>query len=1191
MKRFCCLLVAATVRGLAAGTVFLWPCDDGGTPPAKVRCAGRTGHDGRISPAKQAAFLKGKDGTRLRLDGASVVIPPSPELDMTAGFILSARCDPDFTAGKDRKWMGLISKGKNYSSGYALMFDPAGAILLTLKTDRELLWLQTKGGAVRSGKEQTVTVSAHDGMAKIYVDGNLIASRKYKGKLQDAGHPLYIGAGYYGYFGTVRDVKLGSFDEAALPENRALGSAGKKHEWKFGDGDGSAVVKCSSTPMLDGKIRSIGKSRWAQADERGFFLRLDGASVEIPFLKNIDYPEGFILEAEFSVDFKASPRSKWFGLLSTGKNYSSGYAVLIRPDGALLLTLLTDKENLWCQTKAGMIGNNRDCKLQIFAGGGTVKIFADGKLIAKRNYRGNLITRGQPLFIGTTYYPFFGNIYNVKIQPWDKTLVPAETAVREVPKAVFKPQPIVDPPGTVIVSDFGKFRPAPETGAGADPRYWCFGRTFKTGPEGTLYPPQIDAGTISWHSDLKGRYDFYLCGRLLSRPTRLQLTIGDDPQAYFVSGAAQAEFNAVHRNYEVCIARDLAMDDLKITFYPGTSYYLGYLKFIPVANRRPRENTPDPDVSVTRGPAEKVSPAEAVAACAPLFTERKYVESRPAPPVSEISRERGFQIFSHPWMRLLFTNSCAAEDTGKAVLKVATAPGEYEPATLGVRGLRDAGNVSLKLCRPFDGGISAEIAVVESIPKRSTNYHGKSEYMTAPQYLEKTDTVEVKKEIARQFWITFHVPGGTPPGRYRGEFELISGAGRETIPAEVEVYPFELEAPRMSYGMWVQLFNERVVREDFDAMGKHGINWVCMHSDKAVKFDDMRLDSMKIDLDHSLFAVAAETLQKYTPVTLITLYDDALKEVIKVNRGREVEAVRKVREFFDAWCEKRNFPRVYWLGDDEVLSHPRRIDDCIARMEIYKKAGLRVGTNHLWKKTVRPRQDAAEKLAALSDMFILRYNTGTLYYVDTWPEIVKTCAAGGKMLLSYNNDCCLVLAQPAGKRFAHGWFLRSIGKGSSGMSWYMYLGISGSPYTDLDGTADWCYTYPPAEGRRGGCSIDFEALREGTDDMRYIRTLEKAVSDAKKKRIDTSEAEKLLTDLENSVDQTRFLKNSLFINSVWDKSYEKDGVRYASGDYLPPIGWSVEDFDRARAKIAAMIMKLQKETGKEHNPEKKGGTI
>ncbi|MBQ9500709.1 MAG: hypothetical protein IJU70_00985 [Lentisphaeria bacterium] len=1181
MRKFCLLLMIGAIRSFAAGTVFFWPCDDGGTPPATVRCAGQPRFNGRISPAKKAAFLKKEGKTALRLDGSSVVIPHSPELDMTGGFVLSFRCAPDFSAVKNWKWMGIISKGKNYSSGYAVMFNPAGAILFTLKTDQGLLWFQTGGGVIRPGVEQTVTVSARDGTAEIYVDEKPVASRKYKGKLQDAGHPLCIGSGYYGYFGTVRDVKLGEAGKAAVPQKCEPAAVGKRHEWKFDDGTGSALVRCSSTAMLDGKIRSIGRSRWAQADERGFFLRLDGASVEIPFQESIDYPEGFILEAEFAVDFKAAPRSKWFGLLSTGKNYSSGYAVLIRPDGALLLTLLSDKGNLWFQTGAGVIGNNRDCRLQIFAGDGTARIFVDGKLISKRSYRGKLIGKGQPLFVGTTYYPFHGNVYNLKILPYDKALVPAEKTVSEPPKAVFKPQPVVDPPGTVIVADFGTFCPAPETGAGRDPRCWCFGRTFKTGPLGTLYPPQIDAGTISWRSGLKGKYDFYLCGRLLSGPTRLQLAIGDDPQAYFVDGAAQAEFNAVHRNYEVCIARDLEMDDLKITFYPGTFYYLGYLKFIPAANRRAKENTPDPDVSVTRGAVEKVSPARAVAANAHLFTERRYVDDRPAPVVSEISRKRGFQIFSHPWMRLLFTNSCASADTGKAELKIAASPGEYEPATLGIRALRDAGRVSLRQSRPFgSSGISAEIAVAESIPKRSTSYHGRSEYMTAPQYLEKTDAVELKKEIARQFWITFHVPRGTPAGRYRGEFELVSLSGIVKIPAEVEVYPFELEHPGMSYGMWVQEFNERMVREDFEAMGRHGMNWVCMHSDKAVKFDDMRLDSMKMDLDRSLFSVAAETLQKHSPVTMITLYDGVLREVIGANRGREIEALKKVREITGEYCRKRNFPEIHWLGDDEVLSHPRRIDDCIARLKMYKKAGLRVGMNHLWKKTVRPQQEAAAKLAALSDMFIIRYNTGTLYYVDTWPEILAACLAEGKTLLSYNNDSCLTMAQPAGKRFAHGWFLRSIGKGSSGMGWYMYLGISGSPYTDLDGSSDWCYTYPPAEGRKGGPSIDFEALREGIDDMRYIRTLEKTVAEAKKRNIDTSEAEGLLTALANSVDRARFLKNSLFINSVWDRSYEKDGRRFASGDYLPPIGWSVEDFDQARAKIAAMIMKLHKEIGR-----------
>ena len=375
--------------------------------------------------------------------------------------------------------------------------------------------------------------------------------------------------------------------------------------------------------------------------------------------------------------------------------------------------------------------------------------------------------------------------------------------------------------------------------------------------------------------------------------------------------------------------------------------------------------------------------------------------------------------------------------------------------------------------------------------------------------------------------------------------------------------------------MWVTEFNAKNVREDFDAMGKHGINWVCMHSDKAVKFDDMHVDTMKIDLENSLFSVAAETLQKYGPVTLITMYDDVLKFVAHYNKGREFEAVQKAQQIISDYCKKRNFPEIYWLGDDEILSHPARIEACIPRLEMHKKAGMRVGTNHLWKKTVRPQYEAAEKLEKLSDIIIIRYNTQTLYYVDTWKEILRECLAAGKPLLSYNNDCCLVFAQPAGKRFAHGWFLRSIGKGSAGMGWYMYLGINGSPYTDLDGTADWCYTYPAAEGRNGGVSIDFEALREGTDDMRYIRTLEKSIADAKKRNINTFEAEKLLNDLENSIDQELFNKNSLFINSVWDKTFEREEQRFASGEYLPPTGWRVADYEKAREKVAEAIIKLQ----------------
>ena len=230
------------VINLWADGGFLWQCNDGGKP-RMIKCTGMPQFDARISNQKKASFQSVDGRTVLRLDGTSAYVGHAPELDMTGGFILEATFKPDFKAIQNWKWMGLISKGKNYSSGYALMFNPQGAILLTLKTDAEMLWFQTKAGAVKDGVEQTIAVAVNNGLAKIYVNGKLFAQRKYKGKLADAGHPFYIGSGYYGYYGTVRDVKLNKYSDDALPENRELAAAGKIHECSGDAGAGDGHIK------------------------------------------------------------------------------------------------------------------------------------------------------------------------------------------------------------------------------------------------------------------------------------------------------------------------------------------------------------------------------------------------------------------------------------------------------------------------------------------------------------------------------------------------------------------------------------------------------------------------------------------------------------------------------------------------------------------------------------------------------------------------------------------------------------------------------------------------------------------------------------------------------------------------------------------------------------------------------------
>ena len=56
------------------------------------------------------------------------------------------------------------------------------------------------------------------------------------------------------------------------------------------------------------------------------------------------------------------------------------------------------------------------------------------------------------------------------------------------------------------------------------------------------------------------------------------------------------------------------------------------------------------------------------------------------------------------------------------------------------------------------------------------------------------------------------------------------------------------------------------------------------------------------------------------------------------------------------------------------------------------------------------------------------------------------------------------------------------------MFYWHYQAINGDPFYDFDGTArDWCAAYPGPDGPVP--TMDWESIREGIDDMRYIATL------------------------------------------------------------------------------------------------------
>ncbi len=117
----------------------------------------------------------------------------------------------------------------------------------------------------------------------------------------------------------------------------------------------------------------------------------------------------------------------------------------------------------------------------------------------------------------------------------------------------------------------------------------------------------------------------------------------------------------------------------------------------------------------------------------------------------------------------------------------------------------------------------------------------------------------------------------------------------------------------------------------------------------------------------------------------------------------------------------------------------------------------------------------------------------------------------------------------------------------------------GNPYDDLDGI-DWCVAYP-GDGRRIP-TIEWESLREGIDDFRYVYTLELAVAKARAKG--PAEAASV-------VEEAGRLLHELRDDVVSDlEEYERRELNFHTDSI-----WPVEKYDHWRNRIARMIVRLQ----------------
>ncbi len=538
------------------------------------------------------------------------------------------------------------------------------------------------------------------------------------------------------------------------------------------------------------------------------------------------------------------------------------------------------------------------------------------------------------------------------------------------------------------------------------------------------------------------------------------------------------------------------------------------------------------------------------------FDEVFHEPEGPAPEPSAADREAGYILFAPSWMRRVFGNSVPLPGEEADVLSAFAAPGEYEPLTLATYPLRDLGECTVSagtLAGPGGTAILADaidvrtVRVWPQIPgQKGAGYANR--YMEMPELLEPTATAVVDGGSTREWWITVRVPGEARPGAYRGtvSFAPEHGPARE-VPLAIEVLPIELREPEgYSFGMYwdpwrasMEDTSEEQVIAQLRDMRAHNMNAVALEAAPAMAMGaDGQWEYDLAAVTRSLELCAQEGLKQPIPWSYGFL-------PIETEFGGE-EHFAQVRAFVEharAHFAARGLPEVLWYPRDEPWDEERREQARVLCEAIKRVSGARTYI------TVR-----AETAAYLDPWLDVRCHTLSLSGGFD-PEAVRgAAAASGDVYYWYTNAC---REYPAVMRFKGGFFFWKTG--AAAQFYWAYQYTSGDPTTDLDGI-DWCAAYPSETGPVP--TIEWEGLREGIDDFRYLNTLELEITEARAG--DDAEARRIADEAQALLDEIR-------AEVVADLTvYEERGLNFHTDSIWPP-----ERYDAYRRRVAEMIARLQ----------------
>jgi hypothetical protein len=464
-----------------------------------------------------------------------------------------------------------------------------------------------------------------------------------------------------------------------------------------------------------------------------------------------------------------------------------------------------------------------------------------------------------------------------------------------------------------------------------------------------------------------------------------------------------------------------------------------------------------------------------------------------------------------------FPDSRASKDELIDALKVSMAQNETSFATFGVTAPPNLKEIELTLDAPKSNSgatlpiSTKDIRLVKYWPQRNL-YKGDFYYLFPELLLKQNNFKQEKNSRTAQFWIEIKTDNNTKPGDYNGTINIRNGKNiLKEIPLSIKILPFKLEDSKL--GVRIISLGSPKNYKDIELIFKdlvgHGINSLAFSPDLRNKFTIKDGKLKKID-----FSSFDKILNKWQKTNgkrgiIVLRFGASLEKYLGQAMGLKPEVYTKWENI--DWPEnlKENFKTAlklyknrvngfgyefYYSGMDEAGVHPKVQEKAILQHKLAKEAGAKTYNTCDVRFT-------NEKLDPYIDARSYQLN-----YLETMKENEARrmeCKKSGDKFFFYGSGTYMEEGKIPNEgsmvpnRYLNGFFACKT-KADGHHVWGYNWGF-GNTYDDFDSTRkDFFLSYPSQKNGKPDLisTIQWEGVREGINDAKFIMTLQEYINKA-----------------------------------------------------------------------------------------------